>query len=82
MIQLVKHERRLKEKVVSPTNTCSFLKYLWDIQSCSSTVTFSKCEITLTAVSTEDYKTCHSRQPSKGGSYVTSWNLILQLEVW
>lgn len=83
MIRQVKHERRQKEKVAfSPTITWSFLKYSGDVQSPCSTVTFSNGEITLATVSAEDYKTCHSKQPRKGGSYVTPWNLILQLEVW
>lgn len=33
----------------------------------SSSVTFSNGEITLATVSAQDYKTCHSKQPSGGG---------------
>lgn len=78
--QRAMHGRGQKEKVTSHTITWSFLKYLWDVFV--SQWHFSNGGITLSTVSAEDYKTCHSKQPKKGGSYVTPWNLILQLEGW
>lgn len=62
-----KCERQLKEKT-SFTHSDWVLSQVILILHLDSQhpVTFSKGEITINTVSAEDYKACHSKQPSKG----------------